>query len=354
MTSPRWAVDTERGRYYHLPSGEKLPSVTNILQTSVSKAAIPWWAARITAEKAWEMLPRLVAGSLRSDAYREALTKEMKSEHDRRKTAAGDLGQRVHHEVEARVLGKPFPEDPELEPFVHQALEAFKAFRIDWEADVEATEATVVNRTWGYAGTGDVWLWLRSIQFFGDTERHLGYIDYKTNGVILPDGEVRARPATSVFPENGLQCAAIARGEVLLLDDGTEHPPPGPVEWCGILSLRPTEWKLMRMPIVGTIDDAFDAFVRLIPSTRHIHACDDATPTAIQPPTLRPTREAAMPPPPENDAQMMDAIAESLEVLNGTGRHADHEREQEGRCVFCSCGRRVQGRMSTTQPEPVT
>lgn len=34
------------------------------------------------------------------------------------------------------------------------------------------------------------------------------------------------------------------------------------------------------------------------------------------------------------------------EVITGTGDHAEHTREQVGRCVYCSCGTRAQGRMS--------
>ena len=39
-------------------------------------------------------------------------------------------------------------------------------------------------------------------------------------------------------------------------------------------------------------------------------------------------------------------IADLMDVLAGTGRHADHSREQIGRCVHCSCGTRIQGRMA--------
>lgn len=44
---------------------------------------------------------------------------------------------------------------------------------------------------------------------------------------------------------------------------------------------------------------------------------------------------------------MTDAelVAGLYAVLEGTGEHADHDRRQVGRCVFCSCGARVQGRM---------
>ena len=50
----------------------------------------------------------------------------------------------------------------------------------------------------------------------------------------------------------------------------------------------------------------------------------------------------------ERDALMRAAaqfVGDSYEILTGTGAHAEHERRQEGRCVFCSCGIRVQGRM---------
>ena len=52
--------------------------------------------------------------------------------------------------------------------------------------------------------------------------------------------------------------------------------------------------------------------------------------------------------PAEQDALKQAAaqyIGDMYEVLTGTGAHAEHERHQEGRCVYCSCGIRVQGRM---------
>lgn len=32
-------------------------------------------------------------------------------------------------------------------------------------------------------------------------------------------------------------------------------------------------------------------------------------------------------------------------MMQGTGQHEDHEQHQVGRCVVCSCGMRVQGRL---------
>lgn len=71
--------------------------------------------------------------------------------------------------------------------------------------------------------------------------------------------------------------------------------------------------------------------------------------TARRPPAPRP-----VPITPAEEAALMRAAAEYVdelyEVLTGTGRHADHERQQAGRCVVCSCGMLVQGRLETRKP----
>lgn len=37
-----------------------------------------------------------------------------------------------------------------------------------------------------------------------------------------------------------------------------------------------------------------------------------------------------------------ELLADLQDVLDGTGRHAGHDRRLIGRCVWCSCGARVQ------------
>lgn len=52
------------------------------------------------------------------------------------------------------------------------------------------------------------------------------------------------------------------------------------------------------------------------------------------------------PPLPAEAAQMAaDALADLADLLRGTGEHAQHTRQQVGRCVYCSCGQRYQGRL---------
>ena len=53
------------------------------------------------------------------------------------------------------------------------------------------------------------------------------------------------------------------------------------------------------------------------------------------------------------EPDVAELMRQMHDVLDGTGDHADHERKQAGRCVFCSCGARVNGRMSVAQAVPV-
>lgn len=56
---------------------------------------------------------------------------------------------------------------------------------------------------------------------------------------------------------------------------------------------------------------------------------------------IRERQRAAGPITPEIAAAALTQIAE---VLTRTGAHAEHQQEQVGPCVYCSCGARVQGR----------
>lgn len=268
MTDPTFAGTMPgRGRYYFHPNGqEQWPSVTNVLDTSISKPALVPWAAKITAQKAWQVLPQMVKAS-RSLEARETLTKEIKGEVRIAKDMAADLGSRVHALAEAYVLGKPMGEDPEAQPFVDQVLRFYSDFGINPERDIEAAEATVINRRVGYAGTGDLWVWLNL-----DGTRRLWLIDYKTS---------LTRAVNSVYPEYGMQLAAIAKADTFLLDDGTEVPAPGPIHGTAILNLRTKDYGLWRMPYDGDVNAAFNAFKGALTNTKYLHSLYGAKPVPV-------------------------------------------------------------------------
>ena len=271
MTDPTHASKVPgRGRYYfHPKTDEQWPSITNVLDTSVSKPALVPWAAKITAEKAWKVLPRMVNAS-RSAAARDELSKEIKAEARIAKDMAADLGSRVHAAVEAHVLGKPMPDDPEAQPFIDQALRFYSEFGVDLERDIEAAEATVINRRVGYAGTGDLWIWLTI-----DGTRRLWVVDYKTSST---------RPAASTYPEQGMQLAAIAKAETVLLDDGSEVPPPGPIYATAILNLRVKDYAFIPMPHDGDVNAAFNAFKGALTNTKYLHSMYGSKPVPLAAP----------------------------------------------------------------------
>lgn len=48
---------------------------------------------------------------------------------------------------------------------------------------------------------------------------------------------------------------------------------------------------------------------------------------------------------PEQISAIEDFFADLEEMVNSTGEHEGHSLEQVGRCVYCSCGKRFQGRI---------
>lgn len=272
MTQPKHAQNTDNGRYYRDPAtGQQLPSITNVIDTAINKPMLVKWAAKVTAEHAVAYLPRWVKMA-RTD--RDGLVKELKAQVPYVKETAADLGSRIHARVEAEVLGEPHESDDEVEPYARQAIDWFESWGVDFATDIEAAEATVLNRDLGYAGTGDLWVWLG----YGPN-RALWLVDYKTSAT---------RPATSVYPEYALQLAALRNAPTLLLPDDTETPAPK-VGGAAVLNLRQRKHAFIPLP---ADQDAFGAFTAALAVTRYLHALD-LKPAPLDPPTTIPNRKGA-------------------------------------------------------------
>ena len=282
MTNPKYAKAMPgKGRWYiHPATGEQWPSVTNVIDRAVNKPVLVPWAAKITAGKAWDLLPRMVAAILtpeceakkaadRCGKCQTCVTVALKAEVRAVKDTAADLGSRIHAHAEAHVLGKPLSDDPEVEPFVEQLLACWAEHGIDPDQDIEVAEMTIINRAVGYAGTGDLLVWMTV-----NGKRGLYLWDYKSSST---------RPADSVYPEHGMQLAAIAHGETILLDDGTEIPMPGPIAGAFICNLRADAHALIPMPLAGDLTDAFTAFKGALAVAGHLFAAGDAKPAPLTP-----------------------------------------------------------------------
>lgn len=281
MTNPKHARDTARGRYYSDPAGgPDLVSVTNVIDTAVNKtmALVPW-GVKLTVEYTldrWNVLGDRVTDD------RTELTKELKAVHRNVREQAADLGNRVHAAAEARLLRAPIADDPEVAPYLAQFDLWLAAWGVDFDEHVEATEITVLHRRLGYAGTGDLIIWLPTGP---DGAMELWLIDYKSSAT---------RSAKSVYPENTLQLAALRFAETVLLPDDTEQPMPK-IQRTGVLNLRAKSHALVPMP-AGR--DAHRAFRGALEATRWLHAAPSFYTALLAPgqsaaPQRRTTRKAA-------------------------------------------------------------
>lgn len=264
MTSPRLAIDTDRGRYYEDPNpafaGARYPSVTNVCGTAIAMPALTPWAAGEVAEYAFANLPHLVKAA-EDPKLRAVALKELKNRARDIATKAADRGTRLHTFAEANLLGLTPPDpDPEVAPYVRQYLRFIDDFGVSLDR-VEASEGSVVNRTVGYAGTLDFLLWLPTGPN-GDLE--LWLIDAKTS---------LKRPRLQIFPEHVFQLAALRNAEKLWLAAGSVEPETDlpRAARCGVLNLRPRGYALIE---VDAGPKAFAAFRAALTVTKFLHALE--------------------------------------------------------------------------------
>jgi hypothetical protein len=264
MTDPRLALATARGRYYRDPAGgPDLISVTNAL-SSIHKPALVPWGAGLVAD---EVIANPIVIARRARTERTALRKELVALPYGNSERAKKLGTRIHVRAQAAVLGTPYPDDPEVEPYAVQLARWFRLWRIDFDRDIVATESTVFNRRRGYAGTGDLWIWLPTGPH---GRRQLWLIDYKSSA---------KKPDTVVYDEQPLQLAALRHAPLIILPDDTEEPAPKATR-TALLNLRPRSHRLIEVP---SGRKQFRGFLGALATSRYLHSAPAASacPTVV-------------------------------------------------------------------------
>lgn len=211
MTLPPLVSGSDWDRCYINPvTGESAPSVTTILKV-IHKKELDGWAARMAADYAVKNWFDLHLLDLRE---RRDLIKSAPEVYADEKAT---LGSQVHEVADQWMKGVPSEATKETSSYISQ----FIRFLAEFKPRFTGTEATVWSRRDEYAGTADIfavidgWNWL---------------IDIKTG--------------KGIYPEHGLQLAALANAEFRILPDGTELELPRFDEWA-VLHLRPRGWKLV-------------------------------------------------------------------------------------------------------------
>jgi hypothetical protein len=237
--------------------------VTNALSSIAKPALVPWGAGLV----ADHVIDAPIVTARRARTEPTVLRRELVALPTRNSDRAKNLGTRVHVRAVHIVLGTPYAADPEVEPYAVQLAAWFRLWRVDFERDIEAIETTVLHRRYGYAGTGDLWIWLPTGPF---RRRQLWLIDYKTSA---------NKPATTVYDEQPLQLAALRHAPVMLLPDDTDAP-AFKVRRTGLLNLRPRSHRLIEVPSGRR---QFRAFLSAVNTARYLHDAPSAYDTILPP-----------------------------------------------------------------------
>ena len=230
----------------------RLWSVTTLIGAGTPKEALIGWAARVTAERAYDKAATLDA--MRQDGDRDAAIKWLTDARWEKSGTAALRGTNVHAIIEQYALGHTPDVPPELEPWHHQ----IRRFLDDHQPEFEAAESPVYNLQLGYAGTMDMILTVDGVRCI---------VDAKTTEKT-PDA--RSRPP---YPEAAVQLCAYSRAELVGLspaqmrtysgrryyvyDQALEYAPMPKVEGAFALVISPVDYVFVPVRIDDEVWRAF-------------------------------------------------------------------------------------------------
>ena len=144
-TAPLVVREGHEGERLYDWKGESRPSVTSIIRYGVAKPNLVTWAGDKVLELV--MSNREPQAALTDRQFKKLITKAWKEERE----AAAGKGTAIHASAEQFALGKRVDMMAGTEGYIA----AFDNFCYDFRPEFVMTEALVVSRTYGYAGTLD-------------------------------------------------------------------------------------------------------------------------------------------------------------------------------------------------------
>ncbi len=232
--SPSW-----RDRFYTI-EGQRLPSVTTVLDIIAKPALGPWYAKEERRYFETAMLEVLSRPGARDPEYvlaavAEAVTGVKAADREKQKAAA--IGMAVHAGIEwalRRHLGEDAGPEPRLPEVAAWAVESWK----DWARTVGlepvAIERTVYCLDCGYAGTLDLYARVKGV---------LTVLDWKSGKAIYPEAFLQNLAYRHAATRAGLPSA---QGLIVRLPKLLDDP----------------AWEVMPVPAGLTLED-FLAALRL-------------------------------------------------------------------------------------------
>lgn len=233
MTQPRYATQDKNGRrtYKDPVTLTRVPSVTTIIAV-LSKPVLVPWAAKVSAEYAvdhWNELSWLPE---------EERIRRIKSAHRTQRDDAAGLGDSIHVYAEAYLKGDP---TPRITDENESAVGALFGFIDRYQPELLAAEVSVWSEK-GYAGTFDL-----LARIAGET----WLLDYKTG--------------KAVYPEVGMQLAALGHADRILTDDLAVLPQ---IDRYGVIHVRPDHQvdgervrAFARLHEIHRIEESYEAFL---------------------------------------------------------------------------------------------
>lgn len=238
-----------RGHSYYI-DGVKVPGVTTVLGSGYPKPALVDWAARTTAEYAFDHWDEL--GEL---APSQRLERMKRARWDVQKAAAV-RGTHVHELAQRLASG----EEVEVPEPLDGHVKSYLRFAEDWRPRELYIERPVFSRRWRYAGTPDL------IAVLADGRTWL--LDWKTS-------------EKGVYLDHVLQLAGLRFAEYLLDDEGAEVALPT-IDAAGIVSVRADGYDLY--PVEAN-EAAFRVFLYVQQVSEYVEAeRDNWVGDALMPP----------------------------------------------------------------------
>jgi hypothetical protein len=225
--SPSW-----RDRFYTI-EGQRLPSVTTVLDIIAKPALGPWYAKQERRYFETAMLEVLSRPGARDPEYvlaavADAVTGVKAADREKQKAAA--IGTAVHAGIEWKLrqqLGEDAGPEPRLPEAAAWAVESWK----DWARSVNleplAIERAVYCLECGYAGTLDLYARVKGV---------LTVLDWKSGKAIYPEAFLQNLAYRHAATRAGLPSA---QGLIVRLPKQLDDP----------------AWEVMRVPTTLTLEN---------------------------------------------------------------------------------------------------